>query len=103
MVLINVSMQVIIWTAIWFRYEEPAAPLFWVLVSLFMIFHGLVGVIKPPESYSLDLVINEKKFLWKIPLKHVLGATVNTVIGLAGVISFVSISNFNLKESYQLI
>ena len=96
-------MQVIIWTAIWFRYEEPAAPLFWVLVSLFMIFHGLVGVIKPPESYSLDLVINEKKFLWKIPLKHVLGATVNTVIGLAGVISFVSISNFNLKESYQLI
>ena len=60
-----------------------------------MIFHGLIGVNKPPESYSLDLVINEKKFLWNIPLRHVLGATVNAIIGIAGVISIVSISNFN--------
>jgi len=59
-----------------------------------MIFHGLVGVIKPPESYSLDLDFNEKKFSWKIPLRHVLGATVNTVIGLAGVISIVPIVHY---------
>ena len=56
-----------------------------------MIFHGLIGVKKPPENYSLDLVINEKKFSWKIPLRHVLGATVNAIVGIAGVISIVSI------------
>jgi len=66
-------------------YEEPSGPLLWVLVSLLMIFHGLIGVNKPPESYSLDLVINEKKFF--LPLRHVLGATVNAIIGIAGVIS----------------
>merc|ERR1712002_721999 len=76
-----------VWTTTRFIYEEPSGPLLWVLVSLLMIFHGLIGVKKPPESYSLDLVINEKKFSWKIPLRHVLGATVNAIIGIAGVIS----------------
>merc|ERR1719312_826099 len=46
---------------------------------------------KPPEGYSLDLVINEKKFSWKIPLRYVLGATVNTIVGIAGVISITTI------------
>merc|ERR1711942_295482 len=85
------TITVIIWTTTWFIYEEPSGPLFWVLVSLLMIFHGLIGVKKPPEGYSLDLVINEKKFLWKIPLRHVLGATVNTIVGIAGVISITTI------------
>ena len=65
--------------------------LFWVLVSLLMIFHGLIGIKKPPESYNLEAIINEKQFSCKIPLRHVLGATVNTVIGIAGAISIVSI------------
>merc|ERR1711942_333203 len=85
------TITVIIWTTTWFIYEEPSGPLFWVLVSLLMIFHGLIGVKKPPEGYSLDLVINEKKFLWKIPLRHVLGATVNTIVGIAGLISITTI------------
>jgi len=65
--------------------------LFWVLVSLLMIFHGLIGVNKPPESYNLEAIINEKQFSCKLPLRHVLGVTVNTVIGIAGAISIVSI------------
>merc|ERR1711942_502349 len=85
------TITVIIWTTTWFIYEEPSGPLFWVLVSLLMIFHGLIGVKKPPEGYSLDLVINEKKFSWKIPLRHVLGATVNTIVGIAGLIFITTI------------
>jgi len=67
--------------------------LFWVLVSLLMIFHGLIGVNKPPESYNLEAIINEKQFSCKLPLRHVLGATVNTVIGIAGAISIPIVLN----------
>ena len=67
------------------------AFLFWVLVSLLMILHGLIGINKPPESYNLEAIMNEKQFSCKIPLRHVLGVTVNTVIGITGAISIVSI------------
>merc|ERR1719153_787318 len=41
---------------------EDDCPLFLVLVSLLMIFHGLIGLCKTPENYNLDVVINEKQF-----------------------------------------
>merc|ERR1719153_1485542 len=75
---------VIIWTTV---YIEHDCPLFLVLVSLLMIFHGLIGLCKTPENYNLDVMINEKQFSCILPLRHVLGASVNTVIGIAGVTS----------------
>merc|ERR1719153_792052 len=75
---------VIIWTTV---YIEHDCPLFLVLVSLLMIFHGLIGLCKTSENYNLDVMINEKQFSCILPLRHVLGASVNTVIGIAGVTS----------------
>merc|ERR1719153_390196 len=75
---------VIIWTT---AYIEHDCPLFLVLVSLLMIFHGLIGLCKTSENYNLDVMINEKQFSCILPLRHVLGASVNTVIGIAGVTS----------------
>merc|ERR1719153_1304441 len=75
---------VIIWTT---AYIEHDCPLFLVLVSLLMIFHGLIGLCKTSENYNLDVMINEKQFSCILSLRHVLGASVNTVIGIAGVTS----------------
>merc|ERR1719153_1565696 len=75
---------VIIWTTV---YIEHDCPLFLVLVSLLMIFHGLIGLCKTSENYNLDVMINEKQFSCILSLRHVLGASVNTVIGIAGVTS----------------
>jgi len=86
---------VIIWTTV---YIEHDCPLFLVLVSLLMIFHGLIGLCKTPENYNLDVMINEKQFSCTLPLRHVLGASVNTVIGIAGVTS-ISILHWHWQYS----
>merc|ERR1712142_1060378 len=68
-------------------YYQEAGPLFWVLVGLLLIFHGLIGLSKTPESFILDITVNGKQLSHNIPLRLVLVSVVNTGIGIAGVIS----------------
>ena len=60
-------------------------------MGLLLIFHGLIGVFKTPESFILDITVNGKQLSHTIPLRLVLVTVVNTSIGIAGVISMVSI------------
>merc|ERR1712179_238514 len=96
-------ITVIIWTTAFFRYDEHTGPLFWVLVGLLMIFHGVIGVNKPPDSYNLDVIINEKQFSCKLPLRHVLGASVNTVIGIAGAISISIVHGYWWFSTWEIL
>merc|ERR1719153_1471381 len=90
---------VIIWTT---AYIEHDCPLFLVLVSLLMIFHGLIGICKTPETYNFDVMINEKQFSCTLPLRHVLGASVNTVIAIAGVTSISILHNYWQYSTWEI-
>merc|ERR1712142_516445 len=68
-------------------YYQEAGPMFWVLVGLLLIFHGLIGVFKTPESFILDINVNGKQLSHTIPLRLALVTVANILIGIAGVIS----------------
>merc|ERR1719347_685817 len=76
-----------VWRFSYIPYYQEAGPLFWVLVGLLLIFHGLIGFLKTPESFILDITVNGKQISHNIPLRLVLVTVANTGIGIAGVIS----------------
>jgi len=78
---------VLVWSIGYIPYYQEAGPMFWVLVGLLLIFHGLIGVFKTPESFILDITVNGKQLSHTIPLRLVLVTVANTSIGIAGVIS----------------
>jgi len=82
---------------------EHDGPLLVVLVSLLIIFHGLIGLNKTPESYKLDVIINEKQFSYTLPLRHLLRASVNTVIGIAGVTSISILHKYWWYSTWEIL
>merc|ERR1719348_542967 len=59
---------VLVWSAS-IPYYQEARPMFWVLVGLLLIFHGLIGLSKTPESFVLDIAVNGKQLSHTIPLR----------------------------------
>jgi len=69
------------------RYPDMSAYLFWVLTSLLILLHVIIGLANPPESYSLEIILDGNQICHMVPLRHVLIVSANTVVGIAGVVS----------------
>merc|ERR1719153_685013 len=69
------------------RYPDMSAYLFWVLTSLLILLHVIIGLANPPESYSLEIILDGNQICHMVPLRHVLTVSANTVVGIAGVVS----------------
>merc|ERR1719376_1861695 len=58
-------------------YSDMSASLFWVLASLLILLHVIIGLANPPESYSLEIIADGIQICHMVPLRHVLSVTAN--------------------------
>merc|ERR1719312_1032433 len=79
--------SIIVWTTFWIPYDEQAVPVLLLLGGFLIIFQSLINIIKPAGDCSLEVIINDKKFNHTLPLRHVLVSTINTIIGISGLVS----------------
>jgi len=80
-------ITIIVWVTTDIPYYHEAVPVFWLLLGLFLFTHGLIAQNKPPEIYSLEVIINGKQMSHNLPLKTFLLSMTNIVFGITGVVT----------------
>jgi len=78
-----------IWLSTYIDWTQYAAPIFWIILGIFIFFHGLITFINPPETYRLEVEVNGKRSSSNIFLRKFLIFTINIVCGITGMITMV--------------
>eukprot|EP00092_Neocalanus_flemingeri_P064131 GFUD01077727.1.p1 GENE.GFUD01077727.1~~GFUD01077727.1.p1 ORF type:complete len:156 (-),score=21.49 GFUD01077727.1:38-505(-) len=80
-----IAMAVLVWITTYIH--EIAGPILWILIGIFVFFHGLIAYFQQPEIYSLEIVLNGTRSASILPLRHILVCMTNTICGITGIIT----------------
>lgn len=96
------SISILVWRATYIINREPEpqqeSPCLVIMVGLIAILHGLIGITNPPNSYNLEVIINENQVLDNLPLREVIVASMTTVIGISGLAFMTLIDTYSWTD-----
>eukprot|EP00092_Neocalanus_flemingeri_P051306 GFUD01059635.1.p1 GENE.GFUD01059635.1~~GFUD01059635.1.p1 ORF type:complete len:117 (-),score=10.86 GFUD01059635.1:124-474(-) len=84
---IGAIIIILVWITTYIH--EIAGPVLWIIIGIFVFFHGLIAYFQPPEINSLEVVLNGTWSAYILPLRHILVCMTNTICGITGIITMI--------------
>ena len=81
--------KVLVWCIAYIPWYDRAAPVFWIILGIFIFIHGVIAYFNPPKIYSLDVIINGRHSTSNLHLRTILVCATNIICGIIGIITMV--------------